>query len=244
MHDETRPGLPGDFETDAERALWRELGDLPAEEPSRRLRQGFYRRLEATRRQTVLGRLATTLGFGRSAGRLTAAASLLAGLALGFWLGFGLGAPGGTPIDDAGARLAALEKNVTELNRQLILDRLDSNVPGKRLRGVLDAASVARGDAEIARALLVRATDDRVPSVRSAAIDALGPSIEAPPVRRRVMDLLQQASSPIVQLALVDLVLRYGNEEQIAELSALAEEDRLHPDLKRHVLTALQKETA
>lgn len=236
MPEPTRPGVPGEFEEPSERALWQALGEIEPDEPSPRLRQGFYRRLERASHRTLLERLREALGLGGNAGWLTAAACLLAGLGIGQ-----LAADGG---DDAGARLAALEENVTALNRRLILDRLDSEVPGKRLRGVLDAAYVAGDDAEIAQALLVRATGDRVPSVRSAAIDALGARIDTPSVGRQVMDLLQQADSPIVQLALVDLVLRYGNDEQVDEVLALAEQGYLHPDLKRHVLSTLKGDTA
>ena len=236
MVEETRSGVPDEFREASERALWQALSEMEPEEPSPRLRQGFYRRLERASRRTRLERLRDALGFRGNAGWLTAAACLLAGV--------GLGQLAGNAGNDAGARLAALEESVTTLNRRLILDRLDSEVPGKRLRGVFDASHAAGNDPEIAQALLVRATGDRVPSVRSAAIDALGPSIDTPAVGRQVMDLLPQADSPIVQLALVDLVLRYGNDEQVEELLALAEQGRLHPDLERHVLTTLKRDTA
>lgn len=235
MPEKTQSGVPDEFDDAAERALWQALGEIEPEEPSRRLRQSFYARLEHASGRTRFERLREALGFRGNTGWATAAACLLAGLAIG-QLSVDRG-------DDEGARLAALEEKVTVLNRRLILDRLDSEVPGKRLRGVLDAAQLAGGDADIAQALLVRATDDRVPSVRSAAIDALGSSIDAPSVGRQVMDLLPQATSPIVQLALVDLVLRYGNDQQVDELLALAEQDRLYPDLKRHVLTTLKGDT-
>jgi hypothetical protein len=228
--------VPDEFGEASERALWQALGEVEPEEPSPRLRQGFYRRLETAGRRTPLERLREALGFRGNTGWLTAAACLLVGVATGQLAGNG--------DTDAGARLAALEENVTVLNRRLILDRLDSEVPGKRLRGVLDAAYVAGDDAEIAQALLLRATADRVPSVRSAAIDALGASVDSPTVGRQLMDLLQQADSPIVQLALVDLVLRYGNDEQLDEIVALAEQGYLHPDLKQHVLTTLKGDTA
>jgi hypothetical protein len=236
MLKQTRSGVPDEFEEASERALWQALGEMEPEEPSPRLRQGFYRRLDRANRRTRLERVRDALGFRGNAGWLTAAACLLVGV--------GMGQLAGNDGNDAGARLLALEEDVTMLNRRLILDRLDSEVPGKRLRGVLDAANVAGDDAEIAQALLVRATGDRVPTVRSAAIDALGPSIDTPSVGRQVMDLLPQADSPIVQLALVDLVLRYGNDEQVAELLGLAEQGQLHPDLERHVLTTLKRDTA
>ncbi len=58
-----------------------------------------------------------------------------------------------------------------------------------------------------------------------------------------LMRLLESADSPIVQLALTDLVLRNGNQAQLDQLLYLANEERLHPDLIRHVKKALRSET-
>ena len=129
------------------------------------------------------------------------------------------------------------------LNWQLILDRLEDAPAGKRLRGVIDAASVVQDDAEIARAVLLRATEDRVYSIRSAAIDTLGPSLSSTAVGNELMNLLDTAESPIVQLALVDLVLRNGSGPQLERLRQLANAGRLHADLIQHVRNSLGSET-
>ena len=147
------------------------------------------------------------------------------------------------PGDADPMRLAALEENVALLNRELILDRLQHATAGKRLRGVIDAASVVQDDIEIARALLLRATEDRVQSVRSAAIDALGPRLASAAVGDELVNLLENAESPLVQLALVDLVLRNGTEKQLEYLLQLAEKGRLHPDLIRHVKNSLGRKS-
>ena len=118
----------------------------------------------------------------------------------------------------------------------------DANA-GKRLRGVIDAGSVVQDDAEITRALLMRATEDRVYSVRSAAIDALGPRLNSTAVGNELMNLLENAESPLVQLALVDLVLRNGSDAQLERLLQLANKRRLHPDLIRHVNNSLGSES-
>lgn len=236
MVDRKVPELPLETNDPHERALWNALGEHEAGEPSEGLRREFYRNLEVASRPSVLDRLQEFLGFGGNAGWLTAAACLIVGLGTGALIA---GGPG-----SGDARLAMLEENIAHLNRNLILDRLENEAPSKRLRGVIDAASVAGDDAEVAQALLMRATQDRVGSVRSAAIDALGPNINAPTVGAQLMPLLQQAQSPIVQLALIDLVLRYGNKTQMDEVLTLAKGGHLHPDLERYVITTLEGEIA
>jgi len=225
--------LPFDGETAEESQLWKALGDIPGEEPSPQLRQNFYRNLEKASRVSISTQLRGLLGFSGNMGWLTATACILIGL--------GAGQLVGSPADDD-TRLVALEENVSMLNRNLILDRLENDTASKRLRGVMDAAALVGDDEEITTALLLRATDDRVRSVRTAAITALGPRMAAPAIGSRLMELLRSTESPLVQLALVDLVLRNGSNQQISELQKLADDGLLHPDIASHVLTSLEGE--
>ncbi|MBT8101131.1 MAG: hypothetical protein KJO82_15355 [Gammaproteobacteria bacterium] len=236
MSDQKPTDLPFNSDNAEEQALWKSLARLNPDEPSERLRREFYRKLSDASRPTFLSRLQSLFGFSGQAGWLTATACVL----------LGLGA--GTFFDNAGeadkSRLAALEQNVSMLNRSLILDRLENGTASKRLRGVMDAAFIANNDDEIATALLRRATEDRVPTVRSAAIDALGPHLHTASISSQLMEQLMQAESPIVQLALIDLILRNGSTAQIDTLLKLAEDGALHPDLSRHIFTALKRDVA
>lgn len=236
MADKTISKLPMEFDDANGSDLWDALGDIEREQPSADLRRSFHERLEHASRGSWLDRFRNSLGLRSNAGWLTATACVLIGL--------GIGNLTGKVEDSDSARLAALEQNIDTLNRRLILNRLEDQAPGTRLRGIMDAASYASDDIEIANALLVRATQDRVSSVRSAAIDALGASRNVSAVGEQIMSLLEKAESPIVQLALVDLVLRYGNEEQIDQLVMLAGQERLHPDLARHVIASVQGDSA
>ncbi len=230
MRDKNSTGVPIEFGDPAEERLWRSLGDLPDANPSAALRDRFYRELEAAS-TPALTRLERWLGFDRRAGWITAAATLLVGI--------GVGQAISTHTQTDPGALASLEAQVTMLNKNLILDRLESTSPTKRLRGIIDAVHVVDSDDQIASALLQRAIDDRVLSVRSAAIDALGPQVKSPAVGDELMGLLESADSPLVQLALVDLVLRHGSGEQRRQLLRLAEEGRLHADLIDHVLSSI-----
>ena len=237
MSNDEKMELPFDGETAEESQLWKALGDIPGEEPSPQLRQNFYRNLEKASRVSIATQLRGLLGFSGNMGWLTATACILVGIGAGQMVG----SPAGDDDYD-GMRLVALEENVSMLNRNLILDRLENDTASKRLRGVMDAAALVGDDEEITTALLLRATDDRVRSVRTAAITALGPRMAAPAIGSRLMELLRSTESPLVQLALVDLVLRNGSNQQISELQKLADDGLLHPDIASHVLTSLEGE--
>lgn len=239
MHEKTPSDLPLDTADSNEQELWDALAELPHPEPSPHLRRAFYARMEQYRELPWGRRLRDLLGLRESRGWMTATACLMVGLFIGQttdqWLG-------GVAAKDKDVRLASLEQDVAILTRSLILDRLSAPEPGKRLRGVLDASQIAGQDAEIAQALLHRATEDRIPSVRSAAIEALGQQVNTPAIGGRVMDSIVTAESPLVQLALIDLVLRNGDQQQLATLLAMAEQQQLFPDISQHVLTSLKGE--
>jgi hypothetical protein len=221
------------FESDdpVEQQLWSALEALPREAPSADLRRSFYRELERTMTTGWPERIQSWLGLSSGRGWLTAAASILIGIGVAQ---LQLGTENVEPT-----RLTALEENIALLNRELILDRLDDAAAGQRLRGVIDARDFVEDDLEIARALLARATEDRVQSVRSAAIGALGPSLSSTSVGQELMNLLESTKSPLVQLALVDLVLRNGNKSQLDYLLQLTNSDKLHPDLIKHIEISL-----
>lgn len=231
MPDRKRYELPYDGESPSEQALWNALGDLPREEPQPQLRRNFYQRLEEASAAGPMARLRSWLGISGNGGWVTAAVCVLLGVAIGqSW---------NSALPEDPGRLEALEQNVALLNRELILDRLQDASASQRLRAVIDAAYFASDDAEIMRALMTRASEDRVDSVRTAAIDALGPSLSSTAVGEELMILLENVESPLVQLSLVDVVLRNGTAAQLAQVQKLANEGRLHPDVINHVRTAM-----
>lgn len=235
MSEQETFGVEIESDNSVEQELWTALGTLPREEPSSDMRRLFYRNLEQATLRHWSAKIPRWFGINGHRGWLTAAACTLIGLVLGQFLD---GSDSGGSV-----RLAALEENVAVLNRELILDRLQDSSAGQRLRAVVDAEQFVQEDREIARALLTRATEDRVQSVRSAAISALGPSLSSDEVSQELINVLENSDSPLVQLELVDLMLRSGNAAQLNYLLQLASSDKLHADLIRHVNISLGRET-
>lgn len=234
MNSKTPTNLPFESSDAAEKQLWEALTDLPQGEPSAHLRRRFYDSLHAAGSGHWTTRLGRFLGMNSSGGWVTVAACLM--------IGFGVAQVFERSAPES-PRLVALEENLAHLQRELILDRLQDTSVSTRLRGVVDASQVVGSDPLVTQALLNRAAKDSSISVRSAAIDALGSHLEAGNVGSEVMQLMESAESPIVQLSLVDLVLRHGDSEQIRQLQDLADNGRLHPDLVRHVNKALRSQS-
>ena len=232
MSDKRKNGVPFDSEDAGEQQLWRELENLPQHvAPSQRLRRRFYDELEhADRRMHKRRRWLSLIS---APGLAAALGCVIIGVMLGLLLR-------SSPAPEH-TELAQLQQQVAILNRNLVLDRLDNDSASKRLLGVIEASDLAGRDPEVMRALLERAVDDRVYSVRSAAIDAIGPRLGTPAVGDELMASLEKAESPLVQLALADLVLRYGNPQQLERLLKLSERGQLHPDVAQHVKSSVSR---
>jgi hypothetical protein len=231
MSDKRKGGVPFESEDAGEQNLWRELGDLPQEAPSQQLRRRFYDELE--RADGRMHRRRRWLSLLSAPALAAAVGCVFVGLVVGLLLR--------SPQAQDHAELAQLQEQVTMLNRNLVLDRLDNDSASKRLLGVIEASDLAAHDPEVMRALLERAVDDRVHAVRTAAIDAIGPRVGTPAVGDELMASLQSAQSPLVQLALADLVIRYGNPNQLEQLLKLSEQGRLHPDVAQHVKSSVSR---
>ncbi|HEY7640095.1 MAG TPA: hypothetical protein VH814_10250 [Steroidobacteraceae bacterium] len=231
MSDKRKSGVPFESEDAGEQKLWRELEDLPQEAPSQRLRRRFYDELEHADQR--LHRRRRWLDLFTAPALAAATACVFVGVIIGVLLR--------SPSAPEHAELAQLQQQVAILNRNLVLDRLDNDSASKRLLGVIEASDLAGRDPEVMRALLERAVDDRVHSVRTAAIDAIGPRVGTPAVGDELMASLEKAESPLVQLALADLVLRYGNQQQLEQLLQLSERGKLHPDVAQHVKSSVSR---
>ena len=231
MSDKRKSGVPFESEDGAEQQLWSELENLPQQAPSQNLRRRFYDELEHADRR--MHRRRRWLGWITAPGFAAALGCLFVGVMVGLLLR-------SQPAANR-SELAQLQQQVAILNRNLVLDRLENDSASKRLLGVMEASALAEHDPEVRRALLERAVDDRVHSVRSAAIDAIGPRVGSPAVGDELMASLEKAESPLVQLALADLVLRYGNPQQLERLLKLSELGQLQSDVAQHVKSSVSR---
>jgi hypothetical protein len=87
----------------------------------------------------------------------------------------------------------------------------------------------------VVAALVSAATTDPSVNVRLAAIEALAPRAAEPPVFDRLVRALPEQDSPLVQVALVDLLLESDGEAARQAAGRLAADDKTDPAVRRHV---------
>ena len=235
MPDRKQQNLPSglSLETDdpMEQSLWDELEEIGEREPSEQLRRGFYKELSERNRPSPWKAWLDALRHPA----VPAFATLLVGLAIGTQLG-GNG--------DRQDQMDALRAEVSALNTAVALSLMEQDSAGERLQGINTAAELGGGDPRMAQALLSLVANDRSQSVRSAAVSALGSHMEDLSVAQEVERLVRETHSPLVQLSLVDLLMRWGDRNQQRRLIQAAEARELLPEVNEYVLSRIERNQA
>jgi len=224
-------------------AVWTRLGVIPQEQPSGRLREGFYAMLEKAKREAdakaarrrpgrpgeLLRRLAA---FRRPSYAYSFALALLV---IGIGAGYFLHAAG------AAGRTAALHREIQDMRRTVALSKIDRPLAADRIEGVGLSARLEKPDGETLRALVNTLDTDPNVNVRLAAVDALYLFRSDPGVKDSLIRSLGRQESPLVQVALIDLLVEIREARAAEALRKLIGEARLAPEVKRHAELGLKQ---
>jgi hypothetical protein len=237
------------------RRIWKELGRLADEDPgvemTRRFEAVLAPRLAAAAGRRRRGRL-RTLAASAVAGLegrldrwlprrpLAQGALVAAALAAGVLIGAGHGARGGGGAAAAGSEIGELRHEVRSLSRLVTLSLLQQDSASERLRGVSFGRAASAGDDRVVGALLDTLRRDPEVNVRLAAVDALAPAVSRAPVRDRLLQELGRQSSPLVQIALVDVLLAHDRGGAGPRLLELAADPALDPTVRDYLRSRLR----
>lgn len=221
--------------------LWRKLGAIPEERPSQALRARFEATLEAyeqglrqgdriERREKLEQWLAgwwprqPAFQFGFA----------LAFLAVGLLVGYSL-----TLHNQGNGEMAWLRQEVQNTRQLVTLSLLEQQSPSERLKGVDWSYRIQQPDPQVLSALLHAVNYDQNVNVRLAALDALHQSASNATVRSGLIESLARQSSPLVQIALIDLMVEIRDKEAAEPLRRLLLEPGLNPEVRERAAWAL-----
>jgi hypothetical protein len=224
--------------------IWTKLGVLPEEKPSKMLRSRFYDMLQAYKqgieREKAKPRLGKILGASfsslwprRPAWQLVFSLVLLfAGLAAGYFLNFN---------GKRESEMVQLRQDVQNIRQTLAVSLLDQPSPSERLRGVSLSYSLEKPGERILEALLNTLNNDPNINVRLAAADALYLFYKNPAVKEGLIHSLSNQTSPLVQVALIDLMVSMRERQAIDSFKSLLADEKLNPDVKQKAEQGIQQ---
>jgi hypothetical protein len=226
-------------------ALWQSLALLPVEEPSANVRSRFYETLGAYRqglesapRRTLREKIISFWPKQPAWQMAVSFALLVIGIGVGAMLQFrtpGLPAPVPNP------ELAQLRGEVSSMRQMVALSLMQQQSAGERLRGVSWAYRVESSDTEVLTALLAAVNSDNNVNVRLAAVDALHAFGASPVTRTAILQSIPKQTTPMVQIALIDLLMDLKAKEAVPELKKLALDQKLDENVRSRASQALEK---
>jgi hypothetical protein len=163
--------------------------------------------------------------------RFAAAASLLlGGMLFGRYLPRG---GGGNP------EMAQLRAQVENLHQMVALSMLQQQSPSARLRGVTYSEQIAPPDPQVLDALLQTVNRDSNVNVRLSAVDALQKFAAGPEVARALVDSIPGQDSPLVQIALIDMLVQWNARAVAPDLARISRDVRMDEMVRQRAGWAL-----
>ncbi len=141
--------------------------------------------------------------------------------------------------------MAQLKGQVEGLRQLVALSLLQEQSPSDRLRGVSFTSQMGRPDTQVEQALLRAVNHDPNVNVRLSAVDALEKYSGDPEVRRALGDSVMVQDSPLVQVAIIDLLVqtsdRGGAPGLRNMLGKLAQDGQLDDTVRQRATLAVHK---
>jgi len=231
-------------------ALWRGLALIPVEEPGPQVRTRFYDSLAAFRHglesapKHGLRERLLALWPKQPAWQMAVSFALLAiGVGIGYEMRPGPVRPTLSSIDSqpGNGEVAQLRGEISNMRQMVALSLLQQQSAGDRLRGVSYAYQVPSSDTQVLSALLATVNTDSNVNVRLAAVDALRGFGASPVTRAAVIQSIRKQDQPMVQIALIDLLVDLHEVEARPELATLATDDKVIEAVRQHAKVAMEK---
>ena len=210
--------------------LWNDLASVPQEQPTPMLRRQFEMMLEAYQ-QGRGRRLERDVPFWHGWFRgFVPAAAALALLVIGFLTGL--------YVDrnrTNASELAALHHELSTTKQLVALSMLQQQSASDRLQGVSWSRRLDGADPQILDALMHTLRYDNSVDVRLAALDALRGYTDQEPIRSNIEDSFRHQQSPLVQIALVDLMVDLRDQSALPKLRTIQQTPDLNPAVRQRV---------
>jgi anti-sigma factor RsiW len=190
------------------------MDNAPKFEPSSKLRRDFDEILKSE--ITSSTKTSRVIFFQPAFYRIAAALALLIiGGGIGFWI---------SKQNDQQQEIAKIKREMeaTKLMMMALIDNHQS--ASQRIQGVNVALTIKDADDDVVKALAKRMNEDPNTNVRLAALDALSKFHQEPLVRRILIDALSKQKDPMVQISLIQLMVKMKEKSVVNDLKRIVDD--------------------
>jgi HEAT repeat protein len=191
------------------------------QEPPARLTTSFHAALQA---EIHVAKQPRTISLTPALYRVAAAVALLIlGGGVGFWI---------SRHQQQQAELEAMQREM-KATKDMLFSMLDNDQSAsQRLQGATVALRMDHTDKELVTVLVRTLTDDPNTNVRLAALDALGKFGDEKPVRQALIKALSTQNDPLVQIALIRMLVDMKEKTILKELHRISTDEQLLNEVK------------
>ncbi|MPR35638.1 HEAT repeat domain-containing protein [Salmonirosea aquatica] len=228
------------LELNAMRQLWHRMGTLPIPEPRPEMRTQFYAMLDTFKKEEEIQQRSNwaewlpKLWMGwqpRQAMRLAYSVLLIGvGMVAGYWIKYQR-----MPTVAYQQQIDTLSTQVEEMREMMMLSLLENPSATERLRAVSYTKEISDVDGRVIDALLTTLDNDPNVNVRLVTLEALATLADDARVREGLVHSLTRQESPLVQVALADVMVQLQEKKSIKPLRQLLRRDDLNDLVKSKI---------
>jgi hypothetical protein len=156
-------------------------------------------------------------------------------------IGVGIGTRIGGKDASHSEEIAAMHSELASMKQLVVLSMLTQQSASERLQGVNYTNREEHLDPQVLAALLRTLRYDNSVDVRLAALDTLSRHANQPQIRKSVVDSLQEQQSPMVQVALIDLLSEWRDPDAAQRLRNFQQIKNLNPTVRQRAEWAVSK---
>ena len=137
-------------------------------------------------------------------------------------------------------QINVLTHEVSDLKEMMMLSMLEQGSATERLKAVSLTQDMDQASRSVTNALLQTLNNDENVNVRLAALDALRPYSQQGEVREALIRSIAKQDSPLVQLALAELMAALQAKSSVKELKKIVGDDNTPTDVKKKIQESIE----
>lgn len=159
-----------------------------------------------------------------------AAVLILSGFAAGYFL----------QSPQQKTEVSELTKEVGDLKEMVMLSLMEKESATQRLKAVSLTSEMDQASDKVTNALFVALNKDENVNVRLAALEALKPYVSKSAVRLKLIESIEEQASPLVQVALAELMVTMQEKRSVDQLRQLLKDERVPKEVKNKISESIK----
>jgi hypothetical protein len=195
--------------------------------PSADLDDNFYQMLKTVKQKNKRFSWSRFFAWPEVAPKLAFASVMLIIGFLGGYLFF--------PSPSSNKEVAELKDEVLQMKEMMMLSLLEKESATERLKAVSLTSEMSSVSDKVTNALLQTLNNDENINVRLEALEALKPFVRDSRIRSELVRSIGKQDSPLVQVALAELMVQLQEKSSVKELRKILENKNTPRDVKKQI---------